>query len=145
MGKLLKFLFALILITLANISFAKDTKHQHHSNQQYQTALQLNDNKKWEMDEHTRSTFAQIENAFYTGDHSSYQTLNAIGEELQKLTDKLIQGCTMTGKAHDQLHIFLTNYIPAVDALEKSNDDKSAIEIAINLKHQLEQYKKYFK
>jgi hypothetical protein len=46
----------------------------------------------------------------------------------------------MTGEAHDQLHVYLMVYMPAVDALTKSG----RIEDAKKVKHYLEIYDDYF-
>ena len=46
----------------------------------------------------------------------------------------------MVGDAHNQLHIYLTGYIPAVQALAKTGD----MEDAKKVKHYLEMYDDYF-
>jgi len=46
----------------------------------------------------------------------------------------------MTGDAHDQLHVYLTGYIPAVAALSESG----GIEDATKVRYYLENYSEYF-
>jgi hypothetical protein len=36
---------------------------------------------------------------------------------VQGQLDRLIEGCTMTGPAHDELHVFLMAFLPEVSAL----------------------------
>jgi hypothetical protein len=46
----------------------------------------------------------------------------------------------MTGDAHDQLHVYLTGYIPAVETLSESG----RIEDAKKVTRYLEEYDEYF-
>ncbi len=104
--------------------------------------LSLNDGRKWEMDDHTRSSFGKMAASFLDSDHVSLEGagLQKVGADLQVQIDELIQGCTMTGDAHGQLHIYLSAYIPAVAGLAESG----RIEDARKVKHYLEKYTAYF-
>ena len=51
-----------------------------------------------------------------------------------------MQGCTMTGDAHNQLRIFLAGYMPAVNSLA----DHGTCEDAQSVKHYLKGYNNYF-
>ena len=50
----------------------------------------------------------------------------------------------MAGNAHDQLHVFLTGYIPAVELLASSNDLESGSDQAIKVKGFLDIYDDFF-
>ena len=102
----------------------------------------LDDGKKWPMDAHTRTSFTKMAESFLKADHISLEAdgLKQVGVDLQVDLDGLIQGCTMVGDAHNQLHIYLTGYIPAVQALAKTGD----MEDAKKVKHYLEMYDDYF-
>ncbi|NQV37251.1 MAG: hypothetical protein HQ509_04490 [Candidatus Marinimicrobia bacterium] len=104
--------------------------------------LVLNDGQKWKMDDHTRSIFVKMSGSFLNIDHVSLEGdgLKKAGTDLQADIKLLVQGCTMTGPAHDQLHIYLTGYMPAVAALT----EKGSIEDAQKVKHYLEKYTEYF-
>jgi len=113
--------------------------HHRHDPADHQQAIEhelvLNDGKKWPMDEHTRSMFevmvARVEGG---GD------IKKLGQQLQNDLDKLIQGCTMTGAAHDELHEFLMVYIPAVhETAEKGTE----LELS-RVKALLAEYPKFF-
>lgn len=103
--------------------------------------LSLNNGEKWEMDEHTRSSFIKMAGSFLNADHTSLEGegLKQAGADLQLDLDGLIKGCTMTGDAHNQLHVYLTGYIPAVQALSESGK----VEDAKKVKHYLEIYDDY--
>ena len=104
--------------------------------------LSLNDGKKWLMDDHTRSSFATMAASFITKDYATMDAdgLKQVGTELRQDIDGLIQGCTMTGDSHNQLHVLLTGYIAAVDSLAASGQIKDAMKT----KEYLEEYNEYF-
>ena len=105
--------------------------------------MSLNNGEKWEMDNHTRQSFAQMAELFLNIDIASLNNgeLKSQGITLQKNLDNLITGCTMEGEPHDQLHIFLMGYMPEVEELSNSGSQENAQ----NIQYYLENYFKYFK
>ncbi len=93
--------------------------------------LVLDGAKKWEMDEHTRTLFARMAERLEGTDleATSSEALKASGATLRKDIDDLIAGCTMVGDAHNELHKFLTAYIPAVNELAQSGDPHNAEQV----------------
>jgi hypothetical protein len=120
----------------------EDDDHSTHLSETAEDGLRLNNGDKWKMDDHTRSSFINMAGSFLNMDHSSLdgEGLKKAGSDLQVQIGELIKGCTMTGEAHDQLHVYLMGYMPAVDALTKSG----GIEDAKKVKHYLEIYGEYF-
>jgi hypothetical protein len=104
--------------------------------------LILNKGSKWEMDGHTKDIFAKMAESFLDLDHASLNEagLKQAGADLQRDINELIQGCTMSGDAHNQLHVYLTGYIPAVADLSEFGRTDDAEKV----KHYLEKYDKYF-
>ncbi|MBL1321873.1 MAG: hypothetical protein COA63_012550 [Methylophaga sp.] len=104
--------------------------------------MMLNNGKKWQMDEHTRSILAAMKVNITSLDLSSSTTeeLQALGNKLTLQLDSLIQGCTMVDAEHDQLHIFLTGYIPALNELTETG----CIESAEKVNYYLNNYSNYF-
>ncbi len=85
--------------------------------------LTLNDGEKWQVDEHTRASAARLaETAGGAEPISSVEDARALGEALDTELDLLVQKCTMTGPAHDQLHVFLVALFPKVAALEEKTE-----------------------
>ena len=124
---------------------AHEHGHAHHASHAGISGLELNHGERWEMDAHTRAMLEKMEAAFFAADHSKQAGLNSVGATLKAQMDELIAGCTMQGAAHDQLHVFLTGYIPTVDRLAEAGDYAAAREAAIQLKGHFETYKKYFR
>jgi len=123
---------------------------KNHSHEESSTAadgaiegLELNDGRKWDMDTHTRASFLGMAQSFSSADRKSLagDGLKKLGTDLRNGVDKLIEGCTMEGAAHDQLHTYLMGYIPAVEKLSKSGE----IDDANIVGHYLNNYNKYFK
>jgi len=120
-------------------------QHEHHGGGAVAPGLQLNGAERWEMDEHTRTMLAKMEQTFFQADHSTLVGLKGAGVQLDAQLEALINGCTMQGEAHNQLHIFLTDYMPTVKGLVDAKDYDEARDSAIRLKGYLESYKHYFK
>jgi hypothetical protein len=120
-------------------------EHGHHASATESSGLSLNHGERWKMDEHTRTMLVKMEKAFFASDHSSQAGLNAAGAELKVQMDQLIAGCTMDGAAHNQLHLFLSEYIPTIDRLAKAEDYAAARKEAIELKGHFSTYKQYFR
>lgn len=101
--------------------------------------LQLNGTQKWRMDDHTRKMFATMV-ARLEGRSAEELASRQLGRELDEDLDSLVQGCTMTGDAHRELHKYLGAYIPAVQALATEGDEGSVREV----QRLLELYPRYF-
>ncbi len=131
--------YVYILITFSALIFAacRENPATHHEHQVEADELQisLNDGLRWEMDDHTRTMFkAMAERIEAGGDVST------VGNGLKSELDRLIQGCTMTGEAHDQLHVYLSNLIPAIHEVSENGSDESLK----NVEGLLKEYPKYF-
>ena len=121
---------------------AEHPDHPEHSTSTVNDGLALNNGNKWQMDDHTRDSFAKMAGSFENVDAAALDTasLKEAGSALRKDLDGLIQGCTMTGPDHDQLHVYLMAYIPAVTALQESGQ----LEDAKKVQHYLAIYDDYF-
>lgn len=106
--------------------------------------LTLNDGKKWQADQHTNDAMAGISKALAEQPASTTEQLNALGKELKIRVDALVQGCTMTGPEHEQLHVFLNDFIPAVQHLAAETDHAKATEVHQHVSHLAEEYDKHF-
>ncbi len=139
-------LFTLVLFSSSSFSYPyAEHNHSHDKVEKSVHGLSLKNGELWAMDNHTRTLSKKMKQTFVSADHSSQASLNTLGKKLQTQLDELIAGCTMTGEAHDQLHIFLTKHIPTIKALSEANNYDSARASAIKLKGQFENYQKFFK
>jgi len=106
--------------------------------------MTLNDGQKWPLDDHTRAMFQKMNQASAGADASSVTGMNALGVEIRKQVDALIVGCRMEGPAHEQLHAFLMEFIPAAEALAKESDPKQAAQALEQVQHLLQEEQRYF-
>ena len=148
-------LFTILIMSFFLLSCGDNTdeitsdEHQHHATAEIVKAdyskiadMMLNNGKKWQMDAHTRSILANMRANITSLDIHTATTeeLQTLGNELTLQLESLIQGCTMEGAEHDQLHIFLTGYIPALNELTETG----CIESAEKVRHYLNNYSNYF-
>jgi|APSaa5957512622_1039677.scaffolds.fasta_scaffold43675_2 hypothetical protein len=107
--------------------------------------LTLNEGKKWSVDEHTRNSAARItELVAAVEDLQSIEQSKELAAELDKELNGLIQGCTMTGAAHEQLHVFLVAFLPQVGALKEGEDVHALRETREQIASLLVAYEEHF-
>jgi len=147
----------LYLFIIASLSIFGSSQQLYAAQQEYNhehsaikeekviNRFSLNNGKRWEMDKHTRIMSVKMNDTFFNSDHSTQASLNSLGIKLEKQLNELIAGCTMEGEAHNQLHLFLTDYIPTVQNLAQAKNLDMARRSAIKLNSYLKAYKKYFK
>lgn len=107
-------------------------------------ALVLDEGEKWQMDAHTRQAMGQLRAALSSTELATAADAQALAATLQGHLDALVQGCTMTGAAHDQLHVFLVAFMPAVKALGNAPDPATARQQQDQLVAMVAQYDQHF-
>lgn len=146
----MRHLFLTLLLVLGAFAFAAcghDDNHpanDHAHGDAAGATLTLNDGKKWQADQHTNDAMAGIGKALAEQPASTTEELNTLGRELKTRVDALVQGCTMTGPEHQQLHVFLEEFIPAVQHLAAETDHAKARQAHQQVSHLAEEYTKYF-
>ncbi len=107
--------------------------------------LTLNEGAKWQMDGHTRGSFARMQDWFAAaGKPASLADYQALGRTLTEELQILIGGCTMVGPDHDQLHVFLTEFMPRVNKLREADDLEVAEKTRLELGRLFVEYGKHF-
>lgn len=98
----------------------------------------LNAGKKWQMDEHTRSSIARMKQLV---ESAKAETL---GKSLAGEFHDLMKGCTMQGEAHDQLHVFLNELMPRILALPADGNEGEFKAEKEKIQKLLQEYGQYF-
>jgi hypothetical protein len=135
----MKSIFILSLLFAAALFFAAcdhgANSHAHGPADHAAQALKLDDGRRWKTDEPTRASVATIK------ERVADKTLEgkALGDALDKELQKLIQGCKMTGEAHNQLHYWLEPFMGHVKDLREGKAGA-----ADKVKASLAEYDKYF-
>jgi hypothetical protein len=127
-----------LLLAMAGVLAACHAEHEH--SHEAHGELRLDNGAKWQADQHTRDSVARMNGMLGEKTDLNEPERKALGGRLQSELQVLIRGCTMTGEAHSQLHIFLNRYLPAVDALAEGGDQQ-ALENVVRL---LSEYERHF-
>lgn len=123
---------------------ASEPADHAHAGEGQEARLHLNAGKKWPMDEHTRGVVGELRRSLDEATLSSSQDVSALGGVIDGHLEKLVAGCTMTGEAHDQLHVFLTTFMPAVAAFAKESDLTKAKAKLQELRAAIVEYDRFF-
>jgi hypothetical protein len=107
--------------------------------------LTLNDGQKWVMDDHTRKMIAEIRSTVDGAAVADLEGAHSLGDTLQAKVNRLVQGCTMEGAAHDQLHVFLSQFIPAAGAMVSASSAQSGQESLERIRDLLAEYDRTFR
>jgi hypothetical protein len=106
----------------------------------------LNGTSKWEMDSHTKHSINKINLLFKDSTRFSSSTdYNTFAVKFETELDSMIQGCTMTGKGHDQLHLFIGEIFQPLENLKKDSVVYNAKKSYKTIKNALTEYDKFFK
>lgn len=120
--------------------------HGSHDGHEQPLALKLNNGEKWAVDDHTRQTATRItEVVAASGELNSADEARSLAARLDEELNLLVQGCTMTGPAHDQLHVFLVALFPKVAVLKEAEDVEHLQKTRDEINELLAAYAEHFK
>ena len=142
------FILAILSAVACSQHGADKTSHQHETDiaapgkETTTTTLTLNAGQKWKLDEPTRQNIQLIQAAFEKA-KSTRPDYTALATELQAKSNKLVSECKMSGKDHDMLHIWLTDYLSSLK--EMSSGDPLTQETGFHeIEGQLRLFDQYF-
>ena len=84
--------------------------------------LQLDGRAKWQLDESTRNAMAVIRTSLSGQPPSDVPGAHMLATSIDASVAEMVQECSMEGASHDQLHLFLKAFFPAIAALKKSTN-----------------------
>ncbi len=106
--------------------------------------IELDNGNKWKVIETMIVHINTMENDVQTFEGQSMEDYQALAASLKTNIDLLTSNCTMTGKAHDELHNWLLPYIDTVDefsGVSTVEDGKKSVE---KIKTSFETFHQYF-
>ncbi len=140
------FTFSILLIGCENNSKkenkpkVENEEHEHSEN----TKIELNNGGKWavkpEMLVHIRIMETEV-NLFKKSETKDYKLL---AKKLQENIESLTSNCTMTGKAHDELHKWLLPYIDLVTDLSDVSDKALEMKNYENIEASFKTFNQFF-
>lgn len=107
-------------------------------------SLAANGGEKWRMDESTRAAMDELRDTLAGPALTDVAAAAALAETLSASLTKMVQGCTMQGASHDQLHHFLEVFFPTVEALKSAATVQAANDTRIKLHVQVLEYDQFF-
>ncbi|MBL7994731.1 hypothetical protein JNM05_05115 [bacterium] len=122
-------------------------KHSEQESSAQIEEVKLDQGKKWKADQQTnggaaklQSIVAEFSKETPKPELEDYKRLNT---QVQTELDEIFKKCTMTGDAHQQLHVFLVRIIKDVNVLKE--DDLKASDAAFqSMQKNLATYTDYF-
>jgi len=118
----------------ADTSSVQDMEHKSNSEDE----LQLNNGSKWKLDEKTRENIGLIRQTIMDSAASP-----SVIPQLRKQTDKLVSDCRMEGKAHEALHLWLTEFLEHLKEAGNKEESKEEKGVA-RLKKDIEKFDRFF-
>ena len=123
--------FVIILLTLG---FSSCNSANGDSEESIGTAkniynIEIEDNKKWVVVEDMMVHIQNMSDDIKSTANAETLDFEGLEESLEGNIGLLTSNCTMTGKAHDELHKWLVPFIGLVDELNKAEnyDDKQIV------------------
>ena len=106
--------------------------------------IELNDNKKWKVDEGMMIHIKAIDSEIRNTNNESYPDLKGLSRKLNNHIELLTSNCTMTGKAHDELHKWLLPFIDLVEELDQSKSKEEQKIIFQKIKKSMNEFNAFF-
>lgn len=137
-----------VIILLSVSMIACTSKKQRNNNteqhQHSQEEINLNNGSKWKVAENMVIYIQNIEKSIHNFETSEHKDYNDLANSIDTNLNKLTSNCTMTGKAHDELHKWLVPFIELSEKLNNASDIKEQEEIYHQLKTSFVTYNTYF-
>jgi hypothetical protein len=116
----------------------------HAGHSEHFAQVTLNNGQKWLANAETTEGLKKMSVLLQTlTNESKVENYNSLKTQLEKEFNSILQKCTMTGEAHNQLHNYL---LPLKEMMEKfgSNSLEECKEASVDLKQHLQEYYNYF-
>ncbi|HRP70478.1 MAG TPA: hypothetical protein PLY93_13190 [Turneriella sp.] len=144
----MKKIYSTLLIIMSLVIFTHCEKHRHgddheHGHENSSGALRLDNGKKWMADDITRQTYKGLNKDIRSAQLNDAKAIANFVAAQVKRVNALIQGCTMKGEAHNQLHLLIEKTQKDLAAVKKTSPKN--IEVVLHdLAKSTALFEKYF-
>ncbi len=107
--------------------------------------IELNKGEKWIVDAEMMKIIREMESSIQNHTSNTNKNYDALAENLQLKIEELTSNCTMTGKAHDELHKWLVPYMELVDELYEADEESKQAETFKEIQESFVMFNQYFK
>lgn len=140
------FKIAVIGLTLMTIGCTYQTESKENSESDKNIYnIELVNNEKWEVNKEMMAHIKNMESDINAALSKSNPNYEELGSKLDENIGLLTSNCTMTGKAHDELHKWLLPFIDLVkelNAADSKEDQKKSFEA---IQESMNEFNTYFK
>lgn len=116
------------------------SEHQH----EHDEAIELDNGAKWVVVDEMMGHIENMEKDLEQFENQEEKDYSDLASKLGENIDLLTSSCTMTGKAHDELHKWLLPYIDLVGELSSAEDDTAAKAAYKEIQASFETFNTYF-
>lgn len=113
-------------------------------NEQNTYGIELVNNEKWKVNEEMMIHIKNMESDVKSVSTGNADSLDWLGQRLDEHLGLLTSNCTMTGKAHDELHKWLIPFIDLVDDLNDVSTNEQQMDSYERISASLEEFNVYF-
>ena len=140
------FSIAVISLTLITISCTNQTESNDNSDSPKNTYnIELINNEKWEVNKEMMVHIKNMESDIEAVSNQSSPNYAELGSSLGENIGLLTSSCTMTGKAHDELHKWLLPFIDLVKELNAANSKEEQQKSFETIQKSMNEFNTYFK
>jgi len=126
-------------------SEAKHEEHNEHHASENVEGLTLNNGEKWVANAETHEGMGKIKNILEATNPTTLEGYHAIGKECDEQTAFIINNCTMTGEAHNQLHFVLHPILDDIEMLKNATTEEEGKKAYDSLSKNISDYFEHFK
>ena len=91
------------------------------------TSIELNNGQQWKVDERMMTHIRNMEKDIFIFSKSGQKDYKSLADKLQTNLDLLTSGCTMEGRAHDELRKWLLPFMDLVKDFSSTKGDDFAV------------------
>lgn len=129
------------------VSHKDNETHQANAviNNNWMNDIQMDNRSKWLANFETTEGVKAMLKLIFESKTENVEEYLSLANKLNDRKNTLVKECTMTGPAHDNLHVFLLPLIEKIDVLLKTETTEEGTEILKSITDNLNAYKTYFK
>ncbi|MEY3237622.1 MAG: hypothetical protein RI883_1723 [Bacteroidota bacterium] len=125
---------------VTKIETTEESEHHHDAS----TEIELNKGEKWTVDKNMMVHIRNMEKDVRSFTKHTKNDYDALSKKLLANIDLLTSNCTMTGKAHDELHKWLLPYIDLANDFSEAKDIKNQENCYHKLEESFDLFNTYF-
>jgi hypothetical protein len=121
-----------------------DQKEQSIATDYYKLVIELNEGEKWKVNEQMMPYLKSSEQLLIEFKKKESGDYKILASDLKETNNKLISSCTMKGKSHDALHLWLHPHLELVNELQDSKTEDEASLVMEKLNRSFLAFSNYF-